>query len=57
MNKITRRTLLAGASIGLVSSRVWAQAPSEVKVGLLVLIGAVVVGFLALRGFGSRTNY
>jgi hypothetical protein len=24
---------------------------------LLVLIGAVVVGFLALRGFGSRTNY
>jgi hypothetical protein len=24
---------------------------------LLVLVGAVVVGFLALRGFGSRTNY
>jgi len=35
MNKITRRTLLAGASIGLMSPRVWAQAPSEVKVGLL----------------------
>ena len=36
MTKITRRTLLAGASIGLVSTKVWAQQPSEVKVGLLV---------------------
>src|SRR3979490_486044 len=35
MNNITRRTLLAGASIGLVSSRVWAPQPPEVKVGLL----------------------
>src|SRR3984893_9983563 len=41
MNKITRRTVLAGASIGLVSSRVWAQAPSEVKVGLLVPISGL----------------
>jgi hypothetical protein len=24
---------------------------------LLVLIAAVVIGFLALRGFGSRMNY
>src|SRR4030081_236628 len=41
MNKITRRTLLAGASIGLVSSRVWAQQPFEVKVGLLVPISGL----------------
>ena len=41
MSKITRRTLLAGASIGLMSSRVWAQAPSEVKVGLLVPISGL----------------
>jgi branched-chain amino acid transport system substrate-binding protein len=41
MNKITRRTLLAGASVGLMSSRVWAQAPSEVKVGLLVPISGL----------------
>src|SRR6267142_349281 len=41
MNKVTRRTLLAGASIGLMSSRVWAQAPSEVKVGLLVPISGL----------------
>ena len=41
MSKITRRTLLAGASVGLMSSRVWAQAPSEVKVGLLVPISGL----------------
>src|SRR3954470_19604719 len=41
MNKITRRTLLAGASIGLMSSRAWAQAPPEVKVGLLVPISGL----------------
>ena len=41
MNRITRRTLLAGASIGLISSRVWAQTPSEVKVGLLVPISGL----------------
>src|ERR1700742_1263230 len=41
MNKITRRTLLAGASIGLMSSRAWAQQPSEVKVGLLVPISGL----------------
>src|SRR3981081_1853010 len=41
MSKITRRTLLAGASIGLMSSQVWAQAPSEVKVGLLVPISGL----------------
>ncbi len=38
MKGITRRTLLAGASIGLTSSRLWAQQPAEVKVGLLVPI-------------------
>src|ERR1035441_8739064 len=41
MNKFTRRTLLAGASIGLISSRASAQAPSEVKVGLLVPISGL----------------
>src|ERR1700712_2596397 len=41
MNRITRRTLLAGASIGLMSSRAWAQQPSEVKVGLLVPISGL----------------
>src|SRR5260221_6197800 len=41
MNKITRRMLLAGASIGLMSSRVWAQQRSEVKVGLLVPISGL----------------
>src|SRR3984893_9418759 len=41
MNKITRRMLLGGASIGLMSSRVWAQQPSEVKVGLLVPISGL----------------
>src|SRR5260370_17484375 len=41
MSKITRRTLLAGASIGWMSSRVWAQAPSEVKAGLLVPISGL----------------
>ena len=37
----SRRTLLAGASIGLISSRAWAQQPSEVKVGLLVPISGL----------------
>ena len=41
MSKITRRTLLAGASIGLISSRAWAQTPSEVKVGLLVPVSGL----------------
>ncbi len=41
MSKITRRTVLAGASVGLMSSRGWAQAPSEVKVGLLVPISGL----------------
>src|SRR5260370_39249655 len=41
MNKITRRTLLAGVSIGLLSSRAYAQQPSEVKVGLLVPISGL----------------
>src|SRR5258708_35869378 len=41
MNKITRRTLLAGASVGLISSRVSAQQPFEVKVGLLVPISGL----------------
>src|SRR6266700_7977098 len=38
---ITRRTLLAGASVGLLSSRAWAQQPAEVKVGLLVPISGL----------------
>ena len=38
---LTRRTLLAGASVGLISSRAWAQQPAEVKVGLLVPISGM----------------
>ena len=38
---LTRRSLLAGASAGLISSRAWAQQPSEVKVGLLVPISGL----------------
>src|SRR6195952_1605889 len=41
MGKITRRTLLAGASIGLIPAPAWAQAPSEVRVGLLVPISGL----------------
>ena len=33
---LTRRSLVAGASLGLLASRAWAQQPAEVKVGLLV---------------------
>jgi branched-chain amino acid transport system substrate-binding protein len=42
---LTRRTLLAGASIGLVSSRVWAQQPGDIKVGLLVPISGLYARF------------
>src|SRR5579862_6342040 len=38
---LTRRHLLAGASIGLVASRAWAQSPSEIKVGLLVPVSGM----------------
>jgi branched-chain amino acid transport system substrate-binding protein len=38
---LTRRALLAGASVGLISSRVWAQRPAEIKVGLLVPISGM----------------
>ena len=38
MKGVSRRTVLAGASIGLLSSRLSAQQPVEVKVGLLVPI-------------------
>src|SRR3954452_15664484 len=38
---LTRRSLLAGASAGLIASRAWAQQPSEVKVGLLVPISGL----------------
>src|SRR5256714_13713265 len=38
---LTRPSLLAGASAGLISSRVWAQQPSEVKVGLLVPVSGL----------------
>jgi branched-chain amino acid transport system substrate-binding protein len=37
--------LLAGASIGLVSSRVWAQQPGDIKVGLLVPISGLYARF------------
>src|SRR5262245_44083156 len=39
--KVTRRTLLAGASSALIAPRAWAQQPSEVKVGLLVPISGM----------------
>src|SRR5215475_6770938 len=39
--KVTRRTLLAGASSALIASRAWAQQPAEVKVGLLVPISGL----------------
>ncbi|MGY4290358.1 ABC-type branched-subunit amino acid transport system substrate-binding protein [Bradyrhizobium sp. LM2.7] len=39
--RITRRTLLAGASGTLIGSRAWAQQPAEVKVGLLVPISGL----------------
>src|SRR6476661_4872565 len=41
MSKITRRTLLAGASVGLMAPRAWAQTPAEVKVGLLVPVSGL----------------
>jgi branched-chain amino acid transport system substrate-binding protein len=42
---LTRRTLLAGVSIGLVSSRAWAQQPGAIKVGLLVPISGLYARF------------
>src|ERR1041384_5545761 len=38
---LTRRSLLAGASAGLIATRAWAQQPSEVKVGLLVPVAGL----------------
>ena len=38
---LTRRSLLAGASAGLLATRAWAQQPSEVKVGLLVPVSGL----------------
>ena len=38
---LTRRSLLAGASAGLIATRAWAQHPSEVKVGLLVPVSGL----------------
>jgi len=38
---LTRRSLLAGASAGLIAPRAWAQQPSEVKVGLLVPVSGL----------------
>src|SRR6201746_2974143 len=38
---VTRRSRLAGPSVGLIASRAWAQQPSEVKVGLLVPISGL----------------
>src|ERR1044072_370943 len=37
----TRRSLLAGASAGLLATRAWAQQPAEVKVGLLVPVSGL----------------
>src|SRR5713101_6907234 len=41
MKGITRRAVLASASIGLLSSRLSAQQPADVKVGLLVPISGL----------------
>jgi branched-chain amino acid transport system substrate-binding protein len=41
MKGVTRRAVLAGASIGLLPSRLLAQQPAEVKVGLLVPISGL----------------
>src|SRR3954462_1732643 len=38
---LTRRSLLAGASAGLIATRAWTQQPAEVKVGLLVPISGL----------------
>ena len=38
---LTRRSLLAGASAGLIATRAWAQQPAEVKVGLLVPVSGL----------------
>src|SRR3954451_6811010 len=38
---LTRRSLLAGASAGLIVRPAWAQQPSEVKVGLLVPVSGL----------------
>src|SRR6478736_6034852 len=38
---LTRRSLLAGASAGLIATRAWAQTPAEVKVGLLVPVSGL----------------
>src|SRR2546423_9384885 len=38
---LTRPSLLAGASAGLIATRAWAQQPAEVKVGLLVPISGL----------------
>ena len=38
---LTRRSLLAAASAGFVTSRAWAQSPSEIKVGLLVPVSGM----------------
>ncbi|MET0969328.1 MAG: ABC transporter substrate-binding protein, partial [Tardiphaga sp.] len=39
--KLSRRTLLAGASSALIATRAFAQQPAEVKVGLLVPISGM----------------
>src|SRR5258707_10018485 len=41
MKGVSRRAVLAGASIGLLSSRLSAQQPADVKVGLLVPISGL----------------
>jgi branched-chain amino acid transport system substrate-binding protein len=50
----TRRTLLAGASIGLVSSRLSAQQPADVKVGLLVPISGMYARFGTVMREGAE---
>ena len=41
MKGVSRRAVLAGASVGLLSSRLSAQQPADVKVGLLVPISGL----------------
>ena len=49
---LTRRSLLAGASAGLLATRAWAQNPAEVKVGLLVPLSGIYArpGAVMLKG-------
>ena len=51
---VTRRTLLAGASASLLASRAFAQAATEVKVGLLVPISGMYARHGAVMREGAE---